>query len=171
MSFSLCVGPQRDFSAAATFLSLCSAAIRGSTALSSAISPRAFTASDSDGDNFTISFASTNTSLVPEDKHNIVITEGTPPDYTLDIIPATDEYGYSDISLIVTDVRMPTLSGIELSQEVKERYPKIHIMLITGLELSYFSEEDLKSSAELLNKDIGCEGILKEIKKFFDGQG
>ena len=77
-----------------------------------------------------------------------------------------------DISLLVSDVRMPTLSGIELSQEVKKRYPEIHIMLITGLELSYFSEEDLKSSAELLNKDIGCEGILKEIKKFFDdGQG
>lgn len=76
-----------------------------------------------------------------------------------------------DISLLVSDVRMPTLSGIELSQEVKEKYPEIHIMLITGLELSYFSEEDLKSSAELLNKDIGCEGILKEIKKFFDGQG
>ena len=76
-----------------------------------------------------------------------------------------------DISLLVTDVRMPTLSGIELSQEVKERYPEIHIMLITGLELSYFSEEDLKSSAKLLNKDIGCEGILKEIKKFFDGKG
>ena len=76
-----------------------------------------------------------------------------------------------DISLLVSDVRMPTLSGIELSQEVKEKYPEIHIMLITGLELSYFSEEDLKSSTKLLNKDIGCEGILKEIKKIFDGKG
>jgi len=66
-------------------------------------------------------------------------------------------------SLIVADVRMPTLSGIELSREVKEKYPDIPIMLITGLELSYFSEEDLKSSAKLLNKDIGCDGIIKEI--------
>ena len=76
-----------------------------------------------------------------------------------------------DISLIVTDVRMPILSGIELSREVKEKYPEIQIMLITGLELSYFSEEDLKSSTRLLNKDIGCDGILKEIKLFFDGLG
>ena len=75
------------------------------------------------------------------------------------------------ISLIVTDVRMPTLSGIELSREVKEKYPDIPIMLITGLELSYFSEDDLKSSAKLLNKDIGCDGIIKEIKLFFDSQG
>jgi len=75
------------------------------------------------------------------------------------------------ISLIVTDVRMPTLSGIDLSRIAKKKYPEIPIMLITGLELSYFSKEDLKSSAKLLNKDIGCEGILKEINEFFDGQG
>lgn len=76
-----------------------------------------------------------------------------------------------DISLIVTDVRMPTLSGIELSRVVKKKYPKIPIMLITGLELSYFSEEDLKSSTKLLNKDIGCDGILKEIESFCEDQG
>ncbi len=76
-----------------------------------------------------------------------------------------------DISLIVTDVRMPTLSGIDLSRIVKEKYPKIPIILITGLELSYFSEEDILFSSKLLNKDIGCEGILKEITMFFDDQG
>ena len=76
-----------------------------------------------------------------------------------------------DISLIVTDVRIPTLSGIDFSRIAKEKYAKISIMLITGMELSYFSEDDLKFSSKLLNKDIGCEGILKEIAKFFDGQG
>ena len=74
-----------------------------------------------------------------------------------------------DISLIVTDVRMPTLSGIDLSRIVKEKYPKISIMLMTGWELSYFSEEDLMFSTKLLSKDIGCEGIIKEIQIFFDG--
>ena len=64
---------------------------------------------------------------------------------------------------------MPTLSGIDLSRIVKEKYPKIPIMLITGWELSYFSEEDLMFSTKSLSKDIGCEGILKEIKVFFDG--
>jgi len=74
-----------------------------------------------------------------------------------------------DISLIVSDIRMPTLSGFDLSRIVKEKYPKIPIMLITGMELSYFPEEDLMFITKLLNKDIGCEGILEEIKIFFDG--
>jgi len=39
------------------------------------------------------------------------------------------------------------------------------------LELSYFSKEELKFSVKLLNKDIGCEGILKEIEIFFETQG
>ena len=76
-----------------------------------------------------------------------------------------------DISLIVTDVRMPTLSGIDFARIAKEKYTKIPIMLITGLELSYFLEDDLLFSSKLLNKDIGCEGILKEITMFFDDQG
>ena len=78
--------------------------------------------------------------------------------------------GNEDISLVITDVRMPTTSGIELAQIVKKKYPKISIMIITGLELSLFSEE-LKSVKKQLNKDIGCEGILKEIELFFEGQG
>ena len=76
-----------------------------------------------------------------------------------------------DISLLVTDVRMPTLSGIELSRIVKEKNSQIPIIFITGLELNYFSEEDLKFCTRLLSKDIGCEGILKEIKSIFNSSG
>lgn len=48
---------------------------------------------------------------------------------------------------------------------------EIKLIETTGLELSYFSEEDLKSSTKLLNKDIGCDGILKEIESFCEDQG
>ena len=73
-----------------------------------------------------------------------------------------------DISLIVSDIRMPTLSGFFLSRIVKEKYPKIPIMLITGMELNHFSEKELKFITKLLSKEIGIEGILEEIKLFFE---
>ncbi len=76
-----------------------------------------------------------------------------------------------DISLIITDVRMPNISGIDFSMIIKEKYPKTSIMIMTGLELSLFSAEELNSVTKLLNKNIGCEGILKEIELFFDDQG
>ena len=76
-----------------------------------------------------------------------------------------------DFSLLITDVRMPTTTGIDLTRIVKEKYPNISIMLITGLELSLFSEEGLDSKTKLLNKSIGCEGILKEVELFFNSGG
>jgi CheY-like chemotaxis protein len=73
-----------------------------------------------------------------------------------------------EISLLVSDIRMPEMSGIELSQIVNDKYPHIPIILITGMELDYFQKNDLISSAKLLSKDIGVEGILEEIKLFFE---
>ncbi len=63
---------------------------------------------------------------------------------------------------------MPLMSGIELSKIVKKRFPKIPIMLMTGWELNYFSEEDLNSTIKLLSKNIGIEGILEEIILFLN---
>ena len=73
-----------------------------------------------------------------------------------------------DIVLLVSDIRLPLMSGIELSQIVKKRFPKIPIILITGWELNYFSKNDLIPSTKLLSKDIGIDGILEEIKLFLD---
>ena len=73
-----------------------------------------------------------------------------------------------EISLLVSDIRMPEMSGIELSQIVNDKYPHIPTILITGMELDYFQKNDLISSAKLLSKDIGVEGILEEIKLFFE---
>jgi len=36
------------------------------------------------------------------------------------------------------------------------------------LELDYFSKNDLITPTKLISKDIGCEGILEEIKLFFE---
>jgi len=70
------------------------------------------------------------------------------------------------IVLLVSDIRMPLMSGIELSQIVSNRYPKIPVILMTGWDLNYFPKKNLISSTKLLSKDIGIDGILEEIKLF-----
>lgn len=75
-----------------------------------------------------------------------------------------------DVALVITDARMPAIPGIDLTRVVKKINPKISTMVITGLELSLFSKEDLNSVDKILNKNIGCEGILKEIELFFKKQ-
>ncbi len=37
-----------------------------------------------------------------------------------------------DIDLVVTDIRLPGLSGIELTQRIKENHPDVPVIVITG---------------------------------------
>ncbi len=64
-----------------------------------------FTVSDGDGLSDITSYTATssNTTLVPVDYTNNIIFGGTAPNKTVQIIPTADEYGYSQMSVIVTD--------------------------------------------------------------------
>ncbi len=64
-----------------------------------------FTVDDGDGLSDITSYTATssNTVLIPVDYVNNIIFGGTAPNKTLDIIPSLNQYGYSDMSVIVTD--------------------------------------------------------------------
>lgn len=64
-----------------------------------------FTVNDLDGlgDISTYTCTSSNTTLLPLNYTTNLIFAGTEPYKTLDIYPAHDEYGYSDMSVIITD--------------------------------------------------------------------
>jgi CheY-like chemotaxis protein len=47
----------------------------------------------------------------------------------------------SGISMVITDLRMPNMSGTELLREVKTRYPKIPVVLISGYSMSQSESE------------------------------
>jgi len=40
-----------------------------------------------------------------------------------------------DISMVITDMRMPTMTGLELLERVKRRNPKMPVVLISGYSL------------------------------------
>lgn len=101
--------------------------------------------------------------LYAENNAQFEFVYGKSGEEALNILENENEENFA---LLVSDMRMPLMSGVELSQIVNNRYPKIPIILITGWELSYFSENDLIYSTKLLSKDIGIDGIIEEIKIF-----
>lgn len=41
-----------------------------------------------------------------------------------------------EFSMIITDMRMPNMTGLELTKHVKSRFPKIPIVLISGYSVA-----------------------------------
>jgi len=73
--------------------------------------------------------------------------------YGIDIVGAADN-GLAALGMLerepadilVTDIRMPKMDGIELSKEAKKRYPNIKIIILSGYEEFEFAQQALELS-------------------------
>jgi CheY-like chemotaxis protein len=46
-----------------------------------------------------------------------------------------------DFSLVITDMRMPNMTGLELLREVKGKFPQVPVVLISGYAVSDVDEQ------------------------------
>ncbi len=73
------------------------------------------------------------------------------------------------IDIIVSDIRMPGMDGIELLGEVKKRYPKTEIILLTGHATSQDGVVGIKEGAfDYLSKPIEIDHLVSKIGQAFD---
>ena len=78
------------------------------------------------------------------------------------------ELNHSDYSLILTDLRMPSMSGIELGLKVRQVDPHVRLMIMSAFELSTFElSHDLPyvKTEDLLRKPISLSSVCKAINK------
>lgn len=69
--------------------------------------------------------------------------------------------------LVITDVMMPEVNGIELAIQIEERYPACRILLISGLGSSFALLEEASQSGhsfEIMSKPIRPTDLLAKIK-------
>lgn len=66
--------------------------------------------------------------------------------------------------IVITDIKMPFMDGLTLSRMVKEKFPWIEIVLLTGYEDFQFAQEAIRIGvSSYLSKPISGESLLKEI--------
>ena len=53
-----------------------------------------------------------------------------------------------EFSLVITDFRMPSMTGIELLNRIKADHPKLPVALITGYNVEELDEKDLHDKAD-----------------------
>ena len=70
-----------------------------------------------------------------------------------------------DIDLMVTDVRLPGISGVDLTVEIKKNYPDVPVIVITGHAAIDSAVEVLKSGAsDFIVKPFGAEAIQESTR-------
>lgn len=73
----------------------------------------------------------------------------------------------NEVDLVITDIRMPLMDGIELTRKIKETYPEIKVMLLTCYnDFEYVREAvELNASCYLLKTDLEDGIIEKQLQK------
>lgn len=63
------------------------------------------------------------------------------------------------VDLVVTDVVMPVMKGTELAQRLREKYPSLRFIFVSG----YVVHDELGPNAELLQKPFLKGDLLKRV--------
>ncbi len=99
--------------------------------------------------------------LILEDNYDIILAEN--PAQGIDIIEKS-----KDVSLILIDIKMPKMNGLEALKQIKEKRPDIKVIFVTG----YKSVETASEAAHLgangyITKPFKPAEILEAVKKNF----
>lgn len=76
------------------------------------------------------------------------------------------EKSENNIRIVLTDVEMPEMDGIELSRELRERYPGIRVLILSGYDNFDYARGALKYGVKnYLLKPVDEEELLETVLK------
>lgn len=85
---------------------------------------------------------------------------------------ALDKLRAKKIDLVVLDIRMPGLSGIDVLHEAAKFTPDTKFLAVSGYDSSEIADEALKAGAvDFLHKPQTAEGVLRKVKEILKKMG
>jgi DNA-binding NtrC family response regulator len=74
-----------------------------------------------------------------------------------------------DVGIVLMDVSMPGMSGIETLAEIKKRHPLVEVIMITGSLSRDLATEGIRLGAfDFLLKPTSISDIVKKVDEAFD---
>ncbi len=127
----------------------------------------------------------TNSTVPPESSKKILIVDDD--QILLDMLIETlDSLGYqaqgakngeealqkidsTEFDLVITDIRMPKMDGISFLKTLKEKKPKLPVIMITGFSLAYTQQRAIQEGADgYLVKPFKIEKIEELVKNLLE---
>lgn len=83
---------------------------------------------------------------------------------------AVEKVATLDIDIILMDVRMPVMDGVAATRIIKEKYPSIHIIMLTTFEDDEYVKDALHNGAAgYMLKNIPPEMLISSIRAVNNG--
>jgi DNA-binding NarL/FixJ family response regulator len=82
-----------------------------------------------------------------------------------DGLEAVEQAGLYTVDVVLMDIRMPNLDGIEATRRIVERSPSTHVLMLTTFDLDQYVYEALRAGASgFLLKDVPPEQLVSGIR-------
>lgn len=69
----------------------------------------------------------------------------------------------TNYDLLLTDIVMPGLDGIELSQKASDKHPELKVMFITGFAAVALGRRQQKSETKVLSKPFHLRQLVDQV--------
>lgn len=80
------------------------------------------------------------------------------------------EYNYANVQLILTDISMPIMNGIELCKIIKQRYHHIGVLILSMYNNEEIVKEAIEAEADgYILKNSGKDELLLAMQKILNG--
>ena len=90
-----------------------------------------------------------------------VIGEANSAEFAMQIIASS-----KDCDMVIIDVVMPEISGIELAGQINEKFEDVSIMMVSSLDMeSVIIESISKGAIDFLRKPFEKEDLIKSVNK------
>jgi len=75
----------------------------------------------------------------------------------------------TQVSLVISDIKMPVMDGIELLKKIKKDHADLDVILITGYEPDY-SRRSVKEAgaSDYLSKPFNIDAIERKVRSLID---
>jgi DNA-binding NtrC family response regulator len=90
-----------------------------------------------------------------------VVTEASDGAEALDVI----KQGGTSFEVVVSDIVMPRLNGVELMQAIAATHPALPVILISGYATGALAERGIVTPCAILPKPFRAEQLLEEVRR------